>query len=1251
MSAEKRKPARRRSRRRSRKLRISFPESLPIAAARRDIAAALAEHSVIVVCGDTGSGKTTQLPKICLEAGRGDDGMIGHTQPRRIAARAVAARLAHELGEKVGGAVGLKVRFNDRTSAETRVKLMTDGILLNEIREDRSLRAYDTLIVDEAHERSLNIDFILGYLKRLVARRRDLKVIVTSATIDPERFAGHFDAAPVLRVEGRSWPVATRYRVREPQAELSDAVVAAANELAAVDLAELGGDGHRDMLVFLPGERWIRDAELALGRNGPEGYEVLPLYARLATKQQHRIFAPNRAPRIVLATNIAETSLTVPRIRFVIDSGLARVSRYATRHRVQRLAVEPIARANAIQRAGRCGRLSPGLCIRLFAEQDFAERPEFMEPEILRTNLAGVMLRLEALGIGHVDDFPFLDAPPTRAVNDAYRLLNVLGATDENRRLTREGRLMGRLPLDPRLARLLLTASRNGTLREALVLAAALSVVDPREHPAAELDTARRQQAVFADSRSDFITMLNLWRAARRARRGGEKAFGAWCARHYLSVARLREWEDVHAQLGEIVAAFGWKPSQRAASYRAIHRAVLSAFVDLVAEQRDGASYRGMHEAKALLFPGTALAKKRPRWIVAAEHIATGRPYLRTVAQINPRWAVEVAPHLVRRSYRDPQWDPQRGKVLAREVVTLFGLTLGDRRRVDYGTIDPPEARRIFIREALARDTLGAEADFVTYNRRLCATLLDWEARLRTRDLFIGERGLANFYDKRLPAQVRDRPSLMQWLRRSPERLEMSLDQLASRDCSTFPEDRYPAFIELAGQRLPLRYRYAPGEADDGITASVPAVLLAAIPVAGIEWLVPGWLETKVLALLRTLPKELRRRFVPLPDTVRTVLPALENRFGRQALGLALREVLAESYGTLLGPDAFDDAALPPYLHMRVGVTDRRGRLVDVSRDFARLREKFASSGDGRTAVSDGSGRWSRRGLTVWDFADLPDSVAVTEFGGTLKLVPALVDMQGRVDLMLLPPGPAVRTRHARGVRRLLIKRLLQQVAMIRKQLLDRRELVLAYHGMGTTAKLVDDIVSAAAKRSFTLEPPVRRQRDFERCLADGRAAFVPSAESLIDELAELLVLLREIRGQLADGGARIPPAAREDIAAQLDELVRPYWLTDTPAEWRPHLKRYLKAVVLRLDKLYRRHPKDAEYMSRIGKAWRRYAEWRTALPPDWPEPAEIVRYRWLVEEFRVSLYAQRLGTVAPVSEKRLEAAWAQASAATVTRK
>jgi ATP-dependent helicase HrpA len=1232
--------------RRATEYRLEYPESLPITAAREELLAAIAKHRVIVVCGDTGSGKTTQLPKLCLEAGRGIEGMIGHTQPRRIAAQAVASRLASELGVRVGAAVGLTVRFTDQTNPASLVKVMTDGILLNDIRSDRKLRAYDTLIIDEAHERSLNIDFVLGYLRRIERERPDLKIIITSATIDPERFSEHFGGAPIIRVPGRSYPVTVRYSPRSEEQDLATAVVDATRELAAEPIDEAA---IRDMLVFLPGERWIRDAEHALARFGPKGYELLPLYARLTTARQRRILEPGKAPRIVLATNVAETSLTVPRIRYVIDSGLARVSRYGTRHRVQSLGVEPIAQANAIQRAGRCGRLAPGICVRLYAEDDFESRPAFTEPEILRTGLAGILLRLEGLRLGPTTEFPFIDAPPAKAVADAYQLLHLLGAIDDERQLTKDGELMARLPVDPRVARLLVVANRNDALREGLVIAAALSVVDPREY-GVDPDAARRKHEVFADARSEFTSYLNLWSAYRRERRSGERALRSWCKEHYLSAARLREWHDVHDQLHELVQSLRWRTRQQAADYRAIHQAVLAAFIDFIAEHDDGLVYRGMRESRSQLFAGTALAKKRPRWVVAAERVATERQYMRTVAQVNPRWALHVAPHLVRFVYDDPRWDAERGQVTAREVVTLFGLTLASERRTDYGRVEPKEARRIFISEALAADSVGfkaSEPPFLTHNRTIRRSLLEAEARLRKRDLYVGEAGVTLFYDERLPPTVHDRASLASWCATGHgAELHMTFGDVASRDPGDLGAAGFPAELTLAGQQLPLSYWFEPGHEADGITVTVPRSVLGAVRAEQLEWLVPAWLREKVIAYLRALPKEQRRALVPLPDTATAALAVIGDRVGQQSLPIALAEALRVARNVEIAPTAFDERTLPVHLKLRIAVVAADGHVLAAGRELRALQRELGVAAGASPTVEAAAvpARFQRSNLQRWDIGDLPDSVVVAARPRDLTLYPCLVDVGGRVDLTLEPPGPAALARHRGGVRRLFLKALPQQAAMIRDRALADRALVLNYHGIGDGAALVDDLLLASAEQSFELDPAPRTASEFAVRLARGRAQLVTEAEGLRTLLAEILPLQRALRRALEPAAATdAHTRIRAELAAQLAELVNPRMLTATPREWRGHLPRYLRAAEQRWQKRGQRE--EANRAAEVRVAAARLEHWRASRPEGGAWPAAIVEYRWLLEEFRVSLFAQQLGTARSVSAKRLEQAWRKALA------
>ncbi len=1220
-------------------LRLDSPAELPITACREQLIGLLREHPVVVVCGDTGSGKTTQLPKICLAAGLGRHARIGHTQPRRIAARAVAARLAEEMGTTVGAAVGLKTRFTDRTQRSSVVKVMTDGILLNEIREDRWLRGYEALIIDEAHERSVNIDFLLGYLKRIIARRPDLRLIVTSATMDTGRLSAHFDDAPVLDIPGRSYPVDIIYRPPQRGTELPAAVVEAVRELAAMKLDDAAGMRHRDMLVFLPGERWIRDTRQALLDARLDGFEILPLYARLTSQRQDRIFKPGSAPRIVLATNVAETSLTVPRIRFVIDSGLARVSRYSARNRAQGLAVEPIAQANAVQRAGRCGRLAPGVCIRLFTEQDFGQRPEFTDPEMLRTNLASVILRLEASGLGSVVEFPFLDPPPERSVNDAYRLLQMLGALDDDRRLTRRGREMARLPLDPRLARMLVAGRELGALPQLLVIVAAMSVMDPRERPPEAADAARREQDKLADGRSDFITFVNLWEAWQHERRNGGRAARAFCDAHYLSMARMREWEDVRAQLAELTRTLGWRTKQRPTEpdFRTLHLAVLSALADRVARRGEGKEYQGANEARAVLFPGTALSRKPPRWLVAGELVATSRTWLRTVASINPRWVLVAAPHLVRRDYLEPVWDVRRGRVTAREVLTLFGMVISADRNVDYAGVAPEEAREIFIRDALAADRLGADMSFMEHNRALRSRLLEWEARRRSRDLFAGERAMAAFYRERLPGHVLDRRRLQRWARGNAARsLNMQLADISTRVPSEAEQADFPLTLRAAGHELALEYRYEPSSQTDGVTVTVPRTLLNAIRPEELDWLVPGWLVEKVTAMLRTLPKVVRRALVPLPDAAAELLPALRDHHGELSLAAALAMVLRDAKDVHVEARQFAADSLPPWLSMRIVVVDERGRELAGGRDLLDLQQRLAAP---ETYSADRGLPGERRGLTSWDFDDLPESMAVPQRGQQVRLYPALIDNDGRVDLALLPPGPAAVACHRLGTRRLLLAMLPQQCAWLRDRVRADRALQLAYHGLGDSRALIDDLLCAAAQECFDVDTVIRARRTFHAVLNGGRAEFVPTMERLQQFVVDLLAEYRQLRGTLSSA-ASIPPAARDDMQQQLDRLVYRGFLAATPTQWRAHLPRYLKAMTKRIEKCAQRHPKDAEYQARVEAAAARLDDWQRNQPPGWPWPPDVVHYRWLLEEFRVSLFAQPLGTAQPVSDRRLAEQW-----------
>ncbi|ROR32726.1 ATP-dependent helicase HrpA [Inmirania thermothiophila] len=1262
--------------------RPRFDDGLPVCAHREAIAAAIAAHPVVVVCGETGSGKTTQLPKICLELGRGVAGLIGHTQPRRIAARSVAARIAEELGSPPGRLVGHKVRFADHVGRDAYVKVMTDGILLAETQGDPWLLAYDTLIVDEAHERSLNIDFLLGYLRRLLERRPELKVIVTSATIDPERFARHFGGAPVVEVPGRSHPVEVRYRPLVSEDPDEEDRTLLEGILHAVDEAAACGPG--DVLVFLPGEREIREAAEALRKHHPPGTEILPLYARLSAAEQQRIFRPHAGRRIVLATNVAETSLTVPGIRYVVDTGLARISRYSPRSRIQRLPVEPISRASADQRAGRCGRVGPGICFRLYAEEDYLARPRFTDPEILRTNLAAVILRMKALGLGEVEDFPFLDPPDPRQVRAGLRELEELGALDPEGRLTEIGRRLARLPVDPRIGRMLLAAAEHGALAEMVVLAAALSVQDPRERPMEAQEAADRAHAAFHDERSDFVALLRLWRAWQEARRHlSNRRQRAWCRERYLAYLRMREWQDVAGQLTGLVKDMGLRLNTEPASYEAVHCALLAGLLGQVAQlgdigadtgvrgaqsrgapnaavselgawaaEEDGrgagggrlrggagsGEYTGARGAKLRIHPGSGLARRTPRWIVAAEIVETTRLYARTVAAVEPEWIEQAAAHLVKRSWAGPHWERRAGRVMAYERVNLWGLTLVARRKVDYGPVDPAGAREIFIREALVAGDYASRAPFWRHNQALIARLREEEARLRRRDVVVDEEALYAFYDARLPAEVRDHPTLERWRREAeradPERLFLREEDLVRDAAGAASRAEFPDHIEACGLRLALEYRFEPGHEADGVTAVVPLAALPQLDPAPFDWLVPGLLRDKVIHLMRGLPKATRRALVPVPDFADAALAALTP--GARPLTEALAAELKRMTGVEIAPEAWP-ADLPAHLRMRFRVVDEDGRTLAAGRDLAALKAGLAQQARGVRAAL-GAAEGEREDLRRWDVGTLAPR-RIRRGGLAIEVHPTLVDEGGRVALRLLDDAAESARRHPAGVARLALLELGALAQALRRQIPDRQRLCLLHAGLGPCEALVDDLLMGVALALFAAEPVPRDEAAFRARLEAGRGRLAAAVAEQAGWLLRALETAREVRGRLR----RAPPAWRTavaDIEGQLDALLFPGMARVLPRERLRHLPRYLEAVRRRIERLEQDPRRDAERLARIAPFAERLRARREAHAARGLADPELERFRWMLEEFRVSLFAQELGTAAKVSEARLERQW-----------
>jgi ATP-dependent helicase HrpA len=1234
---------------------ITYPD-LPVSYRRDEIAKAIAENQVVVVAGETGSGKTTQLPKICLELGRGIRGTIGHTQPRRLAARTVAQRIADELHTPLGDAVGYTVRFTDQASDRTLVKLMTDGILLAEIQRDRRLLRYDTLILDEAHERSLNIDFLLGYLRELLPRRPDLKVILTSATIEPERFAAHFaggeygssGGAPIVEVSGRTYPVEIRYRPLEVAVPTSDdgddpddpdheiVRTETRDEIDAIvdAVRELEAEPPGDVLVFLSGEREIRDtAEALRGELGPMT-EVLPLYARLPTAEQQKVFAPHTGRRVVLSTNVAETSLTVPGIRYVVDPGTARISRYSRRTKVQRLPIEPISQASAAQRAGRSGRTAPGVCIRLYSEEDFAGRPRYTDPEILRTNLAAVILQMAALGLGDIEDFPFLDPPERRSIRDGVALLQELRAFDRAGQLTDIGRRLARLPLDPRIGRMILQADTEGCVREMLVLAAALSIPDPRERPVDREDAARQKHARFADEHSDFISYLNLWRylGEQRKERSGS-SFRRMCREDFLHYLRIREWQDLVGQLRSIARDLGIRESDEPAEPASVHAALLAGLLSHVGlRDGDGREYQGARNSRFVLAPGSVLTKRPPRWIVVAELVETSRLFGRVGARIDPDTVERIAGDLVQRTYSEPHWDAERGAVMGFERVTLYGLPLVARRRVNYAQIDPELARELFIRHALVEGDWQTKHHFFRDNARLREELEEVEERARRRDLLVGDEEVFGFYAARIPETVVSARHFDAWWRKqrhqAPNLLTMTRDDLLRQDGA----DELPDEWQAGDLALPLTYRFEPGAADDGITVHVPVEVLARLGGDEFAWHVPALREELVTALIRSLPKELRRNFVPAPDTARSVLETMQP--GQEPLLEALQRELRRRSGVLVPIDAFDLEKIPAHLRVTFAV-ERDGAEVARGKDLESLQEQLAAPVRAAVAraVADGL---ERSGLRSWPdgLDELPRTVENTSGGHRVRGHPAFVDDGSAVDVRVFATPAEQRAVMGPGVRRLLRLSTPSPVKNVERALDTRRRLVLGANPDGSLAALIEDSADAAV--DALVREPVWKRAEFDALKQRVAAALVPTTLDIVGRVEKVLGAAQQAQVMLP---ARPPPTQAEaiaDIRAQLAALLPAGFVTATGVTHLADLTRYLTAISRRLERLPHGIAADRERMQRVHAVQGAYAELRQSLSPGRAAAEDVRDIGRLIEEFRVSLWAQQLGTARSVSEQRI---------------
>jgi ATP-dependent helicase HrpA len=1231
---------------------------LPIGREAEAIVELIRKHQVIVIAGETGSGKTTQLPKLCLAAGRGAAGLIGCTQPRRIAARAVARRVAEELQVPLGKEVGWQVRFTEQVGEDTLIKFMTDGILLAEIQRDRYLSAYDTIIVDEAHERSLNIDFLLGYLKGLLKKRRDLKLIVTSATIDTERFARHFDGAPVMAVEGRSYPVEVRYRPLEetnadvaskPDAEKSlyEGLLAACDEIARED-------GRGDVLVFLPGEREIREVHHLLERRKYRDTEVLPLYARLSAKDQDRVFKPGPKRRIVLATNVAETSLTVPRIRYVVDPGTARVKRYSPRMKLDRLHIEDIAQASADQRKGRCGRVSSGICYRLYSEQDFNGRPRYTDPELLRSSLAGVILRMLSLGLGRVEDFPFIDAPDPRAVADGWQQLSELGAVDKHRQLTPVGRQMAAFAVDVKLARMLIAAKERGSLREMIVIASFLGLQDPRERPQEAREAADRAHAAFADERSEFVGILKLWEAYRIAHEElSQSKLRDWCGQRFLNFLRMREWRELHRQLILNCEALGWAQNEQPADYADLHRALITGLALQVGHRSEKGLYEAPRSRKFGLFPASTLASKPPPWVLCATLLDTAKVWGITAARIEPEWVIDAVPHLLSRRHFDPHWSRRQGRVQGSEQIGLFGLVLLPRKPVHYGGLYPDEAREIFVRQALVTGEIDTRIPLVKRNLATLERAQEEEAKQRRAGLVVDEDWQVRWYLDRLPSDVHNTAALESWYGKldpaAKKALEWSLAELMSVEGSGV--ERFPKFLPLGDARLALHYRFEPGHAEDGVTLDVPLHLLPALDAARLSWLVPGLVEEKATALIRGLPKALRRNFVPAPDFARAFALAYPNGDADSLPG-ALGRFLAKATGVEVTGLDFDEAALEPHLRMNLRVGEVEGprfRVLGASRSLDELKARFGAEAEKAFAARAGE-RLAREGLR--EFPAEPIPVEIRAAGG-LPAFPALVLDGEDVALRVLADREAAATAHAGGVVRLAEIALADAVKQARKQLPLNPKTAMVYTAVASAEQLRADLVAKALAALLggggddagTAGPAattvasssglaaIRDREAFQRAIAAVKQKLFGEAMARLKVAEAALTQYAEIRPKLEAPLLGWAKANLDDLRAQLAGLVHPGFVRDTPPEAFDELPRYLKALALRAERALRDPVRDQQRMLEVQPFAQALDDARRrglALQPGWQA------LRWDLEELRVSLFAQELGTKRPVSAKRL---------------
>ncbi|MFJ8823660.1 ATP-dependent RNA helicase HrpA [Streptomyces sp. NPDC102467] len=1258
-------------------LDVTYPEQLPVSQKKDEIAAAIRDHQVVIVAGETGSGKTTQIPKICLDLGRGVRGMIGHTQPRRIAARTVAERVADELHTPLGEAVGWKVRFTDQVAQDsTFVKLMTDGILLAEIQTDRELRAYDTIIIDEAHERSLNIDFLLGYLAQLLPKRPDLKVVITSATIDPERFSRHFGDAPIVEVSGRTYPVEVRYRPLLEE-DPDDSADSDRDQITAITDAveELQREGEGDILVFLSGEREIRDTADALEKKKFRFTEVLPLYARLSHAEQHRVFQQHTGRRVVLATNVAETSLTVPGIKYVIDPGTARISRYSHRTKVQRLPIEAISQASANQRKGRCGRTSDGICVRLYSEDDFLARPEFTDAEILRTNLASVILQMTAAGLGDIEKFPFIDPPDHRNIRDGVQLLHELGALDPSekdakKRLTQQGRKLAQLPVDPRLARMVLEADKNGCVREVMVIAAALSIQDPRERPSDKQAQADQQHARFKDETSDFLALLNLWRYVREQQKElGSSAFRRMCKREFLNFLRIREWQDIYTQLRTVAKQMGIHLNEDDAPGDLIHVSLLSGLLSHIGmkdvkeskestqkdpkqagRDRGRNEYVGARNAKFAIFPGSALFKKPPRFVMSAELVETSRLWARVNAKIEPEWVEPLAEHLLKRTYSEPHWEKDQAAVMAFEKVTLYGVPLVAQRKINYGRIDAEVSRELFIRNALVEGDWRTHHKFFADNRKLLTEVEELEHRARRRDIVVDDDTLYDFYDQRVPEHVVSGAHFDSWWkqkqREEPEALDFERSMLIRESAEAVTKDDYPDTWHQRNLKFRVTYQFEPGADADGVTVHIPLQVLNQVTDEGFDWQIPGLREDVVIELIRSLPKPIRRNYVPAPNFAKAFLDRAVPL--QEPLPTTLARELQRMVGVPVSPDDFDLTRVPDHLKITFRIVDERRRKLAEDKDLEALKLRLKpkarqaiSQAAAATAERSGGESVERKGLTDWTIGALSRVFETRRAGQPVKAYPALVDdgpTANTVSVRLFDTEAEQAQAMWKGTRRLILRNIpVNPGKFASDKLSNAQKLALSANPHGTVQALFDDCAMAAADKLIgDFGGPAWDEESYRKLYEKVRAEIVDTTVRTVGQVQQVLAAWQACERRLKATTSPTLLPNRQDVRTQLTALVHPGFVTGTGLRRLPDLMRYLVAADRRLQQMPTGVQRDTTRMEKVHEMQDEYAWLLEQLPQGRPVPQEVLDIRWMIEELRVSYFAHALGTAYPVSDKRI---------------